>query len=427
MRNIQKLFCLAVVGVCTLASPRSRAQGVEVDWDSTSGFSPSAITINAGTEVDFVNMDDTFDLQLTGNPPESFSADVPPTDGINLYYVPYTYNNPGVFTASDEFGDSITITVNSVVVTPLSVAITAPANNTAFTVPATFTISATPSGGSGSYLEVQFLVGTNDVGDIASPPYSTTVTNLPVGSYVITAIVYDSGLNTASNSIDVSVGLPVVTNNILPTACADIYSSGNVDYGVYLDADVDDHGTLLFARFNASQYTSILLEVNPYALPLFGPVVSVYGFDGNNGTLYSSNFNSGALIGQWTLPSGLTYGQIATFDVTSFVKSTKGPYFGIALAGGGDTFSSTTINLGTPPMLYAVGPPLVNATVAGNQMIINWATNTPSGLSLQSSTNIGPSAVWSPVVQSPAVVGTQWAVTNPISGSSRMFFRLSSQ
>jgi hypothetical protein len=200
-----KLSCFVVVGVCAFATCCIGAQ-VEVDWDSLSGFSPGVVSVNAGDEVDFVNFDDTFDLQITGAPPEGFSGDAPPTDGFNLYYVPYVYNHPGTFTASDEFGESVTIIVSAVV--PLSVAITSPASNAVFIAPATFSITAVPSGGATPYLDVEFLKGTNDVGDIMSSPFTTTVTNLPVGSYVISAIVTDNSFNLATNSIPVIVVPP---------------------------------------------------------------------------------------------------------------------------------------------------------------------------------------------------------------------------
>src|ERR1035438_4734583 len=116
------------------ATPQSQANNFEVDWTS-SGFYTSHITINAGDEVDIVNYDDMFDLLLTGAPPEGFYADIPPTDGVNVYYVPYVYNHPGTFSFSDEFSTSVTVTVNPV--QPLSVAITVPTNNAVFTAPAT--------------------------------------------------------------------------------------------------------------------------------------------------------------------------------------------------------------------------------------------------------------------------------------------------
>ena len=425
VRTAGHVSCL-IIGLFALVVWQCQANTVEVDWTS-SGFFTSHITITAGDEVDIVNYDYTYDLLLTGAPPESFYADIPPSDGYYVYYVPYVYYNPGTFSFSDQFGDTVTVTVNPIA--PLSVAITAPTNNAVFTAPATFTVTAVPAGGATPYAEVQFFVGTNLAGVAYSSPFTSTVTNLPAGSYNVSAVVTDNSLNTATNSILVTVGAQVITNYILPVDCADIYPSGNVDRGLYLDANENDHGGLEFAAFNAGQDTSILLELNPYGLPLFGPNVSVYGFDGGTGTLTISDYSPGTLIGVWALPAGLGYGQVATYDITAFVKSVKGPYFGIILVAGGDVFSSTYINYGTPPELYAIGPPptpLLTATRVGNQMIISWPTNYSSGLSLKASTTLGPGASWNAASPSAVQVGSQWVETNTISGGSR-FFRLSSQ
>lgn len=210
MRTLHKLFCLTITSVCVFAACRSRAQnGVQVDWDSLDGFMPASITINAGDEVDFFNTDEFgTDLQLVGDAPESFSTDVPPTpDGISFYYYPYVYNNPGTFMAYDaQFFNTVTITVNAIL--PLAANITDPSSNAVFIAPATFSITSTPSGGAAPYSDVQFLVGTNDAGDITSSPYTTTVTNLPAGNYVISAIVTDNNFNTATDSIPVIVVPP---------------------------------------------------------------------------------------------------------------------------------------------------------------------------------------------------------------------------
>lgn len=423
--TVGRFYCL-ITSLFAFVTWQCQANIVEVDWTS-SGFSTSQITINAGDEVDIYNYDYNVDLQVTGAPPEGFYSDIPPTDGYDVYYLPYVYSNPGTFSFSDEFGDTVTVTVNSI--QPLSVAITAPTNNAVFTAPATFAVTAVPAGGAPPYAEVQFFVGTNLTDVVYSPPFTSTVTNLPAGSYDISAVATDNSFNTATNSILVTVGVQVVTNYILPADCADLYSSGAVDRGGYLDASGNIEGGLEFAVFNASQNTSILLELNPYGLPLFGPNVSVYGFDGGTGTLMSSNYNSGTLIGVWALPTGLGYGQAATFDVTAFVKSAKGPYFGFLLVAGGDVFSSTYINYGTPPELYAIGPlppPLLTATQAGNQIIISWPTNNANGLSLKTAVTPQSGATWNSVSPLPALVGNKWVVTNSISGASG-FFRLSSQ
>jgi hypothetical protein len=412
-----------------LAAAKSEANSVEVDWTSA-GFSTSQITINAGDEVDIVNLDDTFDLYVTGAPPESFSADIPPTDGVSVYYLPYVYHNPGTFSFSDEFGNSVTVTVNAIV--PLSVAITAPTNNATFTAPATFTVTAVPTGGATPYYSVEFFV-TNTLEDTAfDSPFTGTISNLAVGTYTIMALVTDNNDSIAfSSSITVNVAAPqtptVQTNYILPVSCATVYSSGSVLTSIALTLGSSTQGGLEFAAFDASQCSSVLLELSPYGLPLFGPTVGVYGFDGASGTLMASNYNSGTLVGMWTLPAGLNYGQAATFDVTAFVKSVKGPYFGFMLQAVGDVFCSTSMNYGLPPELFALSlpkPPKLAATRTGNQVIISWPTNNASGLSLQATVTQGPGASWNAVSPAPVLIGSQWVVTNSITGGSR-FFRLS--
>jgi plastocyanin len=80
--SLGHLLCL-IVSLFVFGTWQSQANTVEVDWTS-SGFSTSHITINAGDEVDIVNFDYDFDLQVTGAPPEGFYADIPPTDGYNV-------------------------------------------------------------------------------------------------------------------------------------------------------------------------------------------------------------------------------------------------------------------------------------------------------------------------------------------------------
>jgi hypothetical protein len=221
----------------------------------------------------------------------------------------------------------------------------------------------------------------------------------------------------------------MATNNILPADCATIYSSGSVLRITGLTLSASTQGGLEFAAFNASQYSSILLELNPSSLPMFDSTVDVYGFDGGTGTLTGSDYNSGTFVVTATFPPNPAYGQITTCDVTAFVKSIKQPYFGFILHGSGDVLSSTTVNYGTPPELYAISPvppPRLAINRSGNQVIISWPTNNAVGLSLKSATNSVPGATWTPVSPLPVLVGNQWMVTNSITGISR-FFRLSSQ
>jgi plastocyanin len=194
-----------IASLIVFAAWQSQANIVEVDWTS-SGFSTTHITINPGDEVDIVNYDFYFALRVTGASPESFYSNIPASDGEYVYYFPHVYNNPGSFSFSDQYGDTVSVGVNSAV--PLSVAITAPANNAALSAPATFTVTAVPSGGTPPYIFMDFYVGTNPVGFAYDSPFSTTITNLLVGNYNISAVVTDNFLNTATNSILVHVIAP---------------------------------------------------------------------------------------------------------------------------------------------------------------------------------------------------------------------------
>jgi len=403
-----------------------QANTVEVDWTS-SGFSTSHITITSGAEVDIVNYDYDFDLMLTGSPaPNNFYSDIPPTDGYNVYYLPYVYSGSGTFILSDEFSQTVTVTVNPA--TPLSVTITAPTNNAVLTAPATFAVTAVPAGGAAPYAGVQFYVGTNLAGVAYGSPFSCTVTNLWMGDYNLSAVVTDNSLTTATNSILVSVAPRMLTNYIAPVDCGTIASGGSVLRMFALTMGTGEEAGLEFAAFNASPYSAILLEISPQGTPVWANTVQVYGIDGRNGTLSSSDYGSGTLLGSFPVAANTPDGQPLLFDVTSFVRSANGPYFGILFKAGPDLFGSTSDYTSQPPGLFVVGPapmPRLTATRSGNQMIISWPTNYSSGLSLKASANLGPGASWNAASPLPVLVGNQWMETNTIS-SGNQFFRLSS-
>jgi uncharacterized repeat protein (TIGR03803 family) len=59
----------------------------------------------------------------------------------------------------------------------------------------------------------------------------------------------------------------------------------------------------------------------------------------------------------------------------------------------------------------------------GANVILTWPTDA-TGFTLQSTTNLGSSAVWATNSPAPVVVNGQYTVTNPITGTQQ-FFRLS--
>jgi RNA polymerase sigma factor (TIGR02999 family) len=69
-----------------------------------------------------------------------------------------------------------------------------------------------------------------------------------------------------------------------------------------------------------------------------------------------------------------------------------------------------------------VTPPQLTIAASEGNVILTWPTNA-TGFTLQSSTNLGPSAIWTTNSPAPGIVAGQNTVTNPITGT-RQFFRL---
>lgn len=116
-------------------------------------------------------------------------------------------DNAGATTTSS----AITVVVNAPTNTPPAVSITAPANNAAYTAPASITISASASDANGTVSNVQFYNGSTLLGSDATSPYSFTWNNVAAGTYTITARATDNaGATTTSLAITVTVTNPVV-------------------------------------------------------------------------------------------------------------------------------------------------------------------------------------------------------------------------
>jgi hypothetical protein len=88
--------------------------------------------------------------------------------------------------------------------------------------------------------------------------------------------------------------------------------------------------------------------------------------------------------------------------------------YGTTISGGSSGYYGTLFSLSLPPQLTAFR--------SAADLVLIWPTNS-SGFTLQSTTNLGSSAVWSTNSPVPVVVNGQNAVTNPISGAQQ-FYRL---
>ena len=155
---------------------------------------------------------------------------------------------------------------------------------------------------------------------------------------------------------------------ISPIADGSLYTCTGcttVSDGAYVTASGYIQGTVKFSTsLIPTGFTEALLSLNPYALPLWGPTVDIYGYGTTIGALDVTDANAGAFLGTLTLPTGLSYGQDVYFDVSAFVASIDTPFVAFNLRSEGtNQFSSLEYNYGHPSQLLITSVPVPSAIV----------------------------------------------------------------
>jgi RHS repeat-associated protein len=109
--------------------------------------------------------------------------------------------------ATDDAGAATTSSVVTVRVNAApSISLTAPANGASFTAPANIPIAASVADTDGSIVKVEFYRGGSLIATVTAPPYSVTLTGVPQGSYVLTAVTTDDlGATVTSDPVTVTV------------------------------------------------------------------------------------------------------------------------------------------------------------------------------------------------------------------------------
>jgi len=107
-------------------------------------------------------------------------------------------------------GSGLLKLVAPVVVNQLpSVTLTAPANGSSFTAPATINLAATAADSDGTVVKVEFYQGSSKVGEDTVAPYQFTTASLSAGGYTFTARAFDNqGASTSSAAVNVTVVAP---------------------------------------------------------------------------------------------------------------------------------------------------------------------------------------------------------------------------
>jgi len=135
------------------------------------------------------------------------------SDTTSPYTFAWTNVQTGSYTlkavATDNAGGSTTSGVVNVIVnanTAPAVTLTSPSSGTSFMAPATTTISATATDANGSIARVDFFAGSTLLGSDTSSPYAANWSNVPAGTYVLTAKATDNaGVSTTSAGVSVTV------------------------------------------------------------------------------------------------------------------------------------------------------------------------------------------------------------------------------
>ena len=131
----------------------------------------------------------------------------------------------------------------------LSVSLTAPASGAVFQAGATITLTATatPASSSRPIAKVEFFRGTTLIGTDTTSPYSFAWTNVPAGSYSLTAKATDStGATATSKSVSIKVNAPPTVSLTAPANNA-VFNTGSTIALAATAADSD--GTISKVEF----------------------------------------------------------------------------------------------------------------------------------------------------------------------------------
>lgn len=196
-----------------LPSGFAATTNVTVGQNGSLTFSPANVTIHVGDSVEWT-WDSTFHSTTsgTGGSPSGLWD-----SGVN-FSLPntfsHTFNSAGDFPyfCSVHYGSGMIgdVTVEAASQPP-TVAITNLAAGAVFSAPATITLRAAVTKGTGTVTNVQFLVNTTILTNKTAAPFFATAGNLAAGNYTFSAIVADNEGLKATNSVSISVVTPVTT------------------------------------------------------------------------------------------------------------------------------------------------------------------------------------------------------------------------
>ena len=212
-KPIQIIILLAVVGLSGFAPRLALASTITNVSVGDNFFSPASVSIN---------VNDTVRWTWTGlNTHSSTGPGTPALWDTGLHTNGFTFSR--VFSSAGTFAYVCTlhaalfnqrgsIAVVQAANQPPTATISAPTNNSVFVAPWTGVIHAAPFDSDGSVSRVDFFAGAALLGSVTNPAaaVSFTATNVPAGSYNLTAVATDNlGAAGTSAPVAIQVLIPV--------------------------------------------------------------------------------------------------------------------------------------------------------------------------------------------------------------------------
>jgi len=187
----------------------------------------------------------------------------------------------------------------------------------------------------------------------------------------------------------------------------------------------DSAGNLFESDFGSSNifvFTPSGVKSN-FTTLLYAPIGLAFDSKGNLFEVDTGHFineftnciatQKGIFAGGFATPQGLAFNNAGDLFLAG-----QHAIFKITPNGSSSTFAGSVY----PTSLAFQPPPKLNIALSGTNLVLAWQTNAV-GYVLQTTTNLGPSAVWSTNQTPPVVVNGRIVTTNQMSGS-QMFFRL---
>ncbi len=208
-----------------------------------------------------------------------------------------TLTNPaaGTHTLTAKVTDNLGLATTSTAVTirvdaAPTVSITAPANNSTFIAPASFTLSASAADSDGTVTKVDFYDGATLLGTATAAPYSFNVSNLGAGLHSLSAVATDNDGATASAAISVTVDAPPTISLTSPANNATFNAPANITITASAQ---DTDGSINRVELYANSTLIATLTAAPYSFDWANVAVGTYtltakAVDNNNAETLSA-------------------------------------------------------------------------------------------------------------------------------------------